>query len=84
MKTKARFYADKAPIINKPGRFVVIRQWSENRALNTDTNYGNGFDESEAIALVNQHNGLNRPNPNAGIVPCHPQGRYSGTVHNPK
>lgn len=59
MKTKTRFHAQAVEILNKPGRYGVLRQWTAGGATMHDAGNGDGYTLEEATAFASQHNALN-------------------------
>lgn len=55
MKQKAKLRAEITEILNKPGKFLVIKQWVDGGPINADDNNGQGYSEEEAIAQANLH-----------------------------
>lgn len=51
MKTKFQPHAECVEILNKPGRWLVIKQYTAGGFLLTSDNDGSGFSEDEALKL---------------------------------
>jgi len=66
MKTKSRYHAQAVEIINKPGRYAVLRQWTAGGPVLHDSGNGDGYTLEEATAKASDHNALN----NAPVTQC--------------
>lgn len=55
MKKKFRLHAEVVEILNKPGRYVVLKQWVSGGIITRDDNEGKGWTLTEANSLATKH-----------------------------
>lgn len=55
MKTKSTYHAQAIEILNKPGRYAVLRQWTAGGPILRDESTGDGYTLEKAMQLVSQH-----------------------------
>lgn len=58
MKTKPTYHAQAVEILNKPGRYAVLRQWTNGGQILRDESTGDGYTLEEATQLASQHKSL--------------------------